>query len=297
MKLKNTNLILSLLLSFNFIQPAFEFSQLSLLAHEANKKTEEVTLYHITTIYSIIAATYLAYNSLETFFLNQSENQISNEYPFAQAWYNEIANKYPSSQLDQRTLLCSPIWMNQNYMALQSKFNNIYCPKETLEIINNIYKNKTIESVKKGVNTKENTTQDDELEIKIAEFLLLRQAYHCKHKSTISFPVSFATSGVIIALAIEGLKHQISIPSFNITNLNGAIAGSLFIHIIEFQELEADIFAYKIATDFNVFNGAFAYFEQDSPKYTIDITPPLYLRINALNNEFTSAAQRICRKN
>jgi|GEM_PF-3373013 len=297
MKFKKLNLILPLLLSFSFIQSAFEFDQDFFNTHTTTNEFKEITLYELTTAYSAVAASYIILNGLELISSYTNKNTVIQKYPFAQKWYDEIAKKYPSSGLDKNKFLCSPAWMAQDNMVFQSKFNHIYCPEEALKAIDVFYKNKTTSQTKKGLTLKEDTTQDDELDIKIAEFLLMRQAYHCKYQTTVQLPLKCLAAS--IATAVIGEELQTSYLNKNPTaQLHAAapvkiiISLGLCMHFSEAQELEADIFAYEISTDFNIFSGAFAYFEQDLSQFTINAT-----RLNALNDEYSNAIQRICKKN
>lgn len=271
------SLFLALMLSFTAIKPI--------------KNPQDITFTDYTKAHAIIAGSYLTYKGLATIASGQEKYLVAQKYPYAQAWYEEMTKKYPSARLDQQKFFyCAP-WMSQNYMAWQSAFNNIYCSEVTLKKINRLYEQKINSNFPKNLIFKEDTTNDSEIDLKIAEFLLLREAYHCTYKTIFTLPAIFGTKSIAISLLLEGINGIY--PQFNPNYAAQSIFASFFyIKIAENQELDADKFAYQTATDFNVFNGAFAYFAENEFDDLFKLKPALYIRIETLNNEFRQAINR-----
>jgi hypothetical protein len=240
---------------------------LALCLFSCNLLTADFTPQDITILHQMgalcgLSAVYVAYNYAESQLSDTHSAEVVDKYPYAQAWFDVMVAKYPDTQLDQLTFLQSASWMSQGHMAWQSRYKKVYCPAVTLQVINDLYDEKLYPKFAQKLTLYQDSVHDKELDLKIAEFLLLRQAYHCKHNTTLITPLQFVLSAGMIAGASE-IMHQAFFQKSAHVLLQAPIVAIFLCNLLERQELQADIFAYEQAIDFNVFNGAIAYFSDE----------------------------------
>jgi len=253
-----------------------------------SKQPEEFPLSSQILSYGAIAAGYLTYQYMTT--LNTQFESVEENYPFAQLWYHDMIQKYPRI-LSEIQFVCATPWMNHHDMILQARFNTIYCPAITLQKINDCYKRKIEQENQKQLTIREDLVRDDEIELKIAEFLLLRQIYYLQKNTLFRSPIVATTIATLSATMAHQISQEYPYKTFkneiNLVQL-GLTAGLLWKMAID-QELYADQFAYAQSCDFNIFNGADAYFELI--KY--DPVPLLEQRIQTMNTSLMQGMKDI----
>jgi hypothetical protein len=173
--------------------------------------------------------------------------------------------------------------MSQGPMAWQSYYKKIYCPKASLKRINELYYEKLYPNFAKKLTLYQDSVHDEEIDLKIAEFLLLRQAYHCTTNTSWLLPLQFIVTAGVIAGMSEMMLNAYFHKAANYA-IQPPIAAILLCNMIERQELQADEFAYLQSVDSNIFNGAYAYFNDETLQSTLlELQAPHYKRTELLD--------------
>jgi hypothetical protein len=272
----------------------FKFLSFLLLGYNlltAELQPQDITSLHQIAALCALSGVYVTYNYAESQLSDMNHATVANNYPYAQAWFDEMISKYPDAQLDQLIFLPSASWMSQGHMAWQSRYKKVYCPALTLGTINDLYYEKLHPKFAQKLTVHQNSTDDEELDLKIAEFLLLRQAYHCKHNTTLITTLQFLLSAGIIA-GIGEILDQAFLNNHVHCILQAPMFALFLCNLLEHQEIQADIFAYEQAIDFNIFNGALAYFyDEDIVNNLCQLQPNLDQRIEKMFKYVTCEKQ------
>ena len=248
----------------------------------ADFKPENINSLHYIGALSALSAAYVGCTWIQAQLSDTHNMQIENRYPYAQAWLDQMIKKYPDAHLNEVIFLQSAPWMSQGPMAWQSYYKKIYCPQASLQRIDDLYYEKLYPNFAKKLTLYQDSVHDEEIDLKIAEFLLLRLAYHCTTNTNWLLPLQFIVTAGVIAGMSEMMLNEFFYKAANYV-IQAPIAAILLCNMIERQELQADEFAYLQSVDSNIFNGACAYFDDETLESTLlELQAPHYKRTEML---------------
>ncbi len=191
------------------------------------------------------------------------EFYVKNSHPYAQVWYDEMAMKYPHIHFDQKRFLSGRRSLFDNSISWESAYNDVYAPTDDLQIIHEIYKNKS-ENIE--------ITENDKLVLSMCEFLLLHEAAHIKNHDSIGRLCAIVSLGICTEIVTAtyratGLYNPMTHTDYfgrenHLDSYCGFIACAMgYIAYVRYTETRADQFACDNASDIEVLNAGKTLFE------------------------------------
>lgn len=215
------------------------------------------------SLFGAIVGTYSVQQiSYHQYYQNHKETDsfVAENYPYAQAWYNNLATQHPTAHLNEYKLLKSTVsavdaMTGDNSLTASCVPYRINLPEENLEMINALYKKKA-----EG----QELTFEEQINLGSAEWTLFHEAGHLKNHDLTQGTFVFAATAAIVEIGYQMSKHTIIKPTSwpLYLGLHMAIYASMIVSqdilyetYSRYRETRADAFANQYADDIALLGG------------------------------------------